>query len=146
DDSTLRIVSDDDFNKAQERLRRISRKRRKSREKDPIKSLVKKHGLPLLDFLDRNVKYVCDLCGGNLVKNGKRKIDETYRQNFKCKECGKQTWVPTQTQLKNIQKHIEEKNKTINPLKDLNPQKKDKKSQQKKERKKQNTNLDDFMN
>ena len=145
DDSLLRLIPDDLFNQTQERLEILKRKRRKRKEIDPLQSFVKKHDISYLDFLKKNVKYICDYCGGDLVRNGSRKIDEIDRQNFLCKKCGKQIWVPNQSQMKKIRESYEEKTRTVNPLKDFNPQKRDKKPSKKKERKTQNTNLDDFI-
>jgi uncharacterized protein with PIN domain len=144
DDSSLRIISDTLFNQIKERLEKNKIKRRTSRENDPLKIMAERYGVSLFDFIDNMIHYHKP-CGGELVKNGTRIVDNIERQTFKCKKCREQFWVPNQHQMKQLKKHDKERKETIDFFKrskqnnSKNIKKKDK------EKNSKNRKMDDYF-
>jgi len=99
-DPNLAYVNERKFGEVQEAIKHIQDRRRPKKD-DPVKELVNRCGISVLEFLDQ-LQYIHKNCGGILIKNGTRLIGGLVRQNMLCKKCRNQWVVPSNTQLRRL--------------------------------------------
>jgi len=144
DDSSLKMIPDDIFNQVKNRIGKLSTNRKTSKKVDPLKILADRFDISLLEFLD-NIALYHNNCGGKLVKNGSRFIDNIPRQTYICKKCKEQFWIPNQKQINKLLNYEKEKRETINPLKKTKNAKSGKSGKKKKNKNLKKGKLDDFI-
>ena len=100
-DPSLRIIKAQKYNTVKKRI--YPEEENKTENKlDPIGLLWTLYP-DIFEFLDNiGIHHNAEYCHGELVKNGRRRINDVWRQGFICNSCGKQFWVPNRGQYSEI--------------------------------------------